>query len=341
MKKYSMHEIDLMDGHEFEYFCAELLENSGYEKTEVTPGSGDQGIDVIAYKDGIKFGIQCKCYASDIGNKAVQEAYSGKEFYNCHIGAVLSNRHFTASAIELASKNRILLWNREYLVNLLKNADLYAENDSFESDPVEEPYINKDTSKDNDSFESDPIEEPYINKDTSKDNVSVTDIKIDIDLNQKAPLPITEDNKKYNVILLINDKKVIRNKGRRELAATNLSRITGLPQTKIISMMYRSPSVLATNISKEEAEKIVRSFYSYGCSVYMEESHRTDQEVQEIYQSVSKNPFLVIGGAIDIILAILLFIVSYIYPAREQSSIGFILIILIAGIIAIIIGIGN
>ena len=323
MKKYSMHEIDLMDGHEFEYFCAELLENSGYEKTEVTPGSGDQGIDVIAYKDGIKFGVQCKCYTSDIGNKAVQEAYSGKEFYNCHIGAVLSNRHFTASAIELASKNRILLWNREYLVNLLKNADLYAENDSFESDPVEEPYINKDT---------------------SKDNISVTDIKIDIDLNQKAPLPITEDNKKYNVILLINDKKVIRNKGRRELAATQLSRITGLPQTKIISMMYRSPSILATNISKEEAEKIVRSFYSYGCSVYMEESHRTDQEIQEeqnrkIHQSGPKNLFLVIMGAIDIMGAIFLFIVSYIYPAREQTSIGFILSIMIAGIIAIIVGI--
>ena len=82
---YSINDVDRMDGHEFEYFCAELLRKNGYDKAEVTPGSGDQGIDVIAYKDGIKFGVQCKCYTSDIGNKAVQEAYSGKEFYGCHI----------------------------------------------------------------------------------------------------------------------------------------------------------------------------------------------------------------------------------------------------------------
>ena len=99
MRKYTLSEIDRMEGHDFEYFCAVLLKTNGYEKAEVTPGSGDQGIDVIAAKDGIRYGIQCKCYSSDIGNKAVQEAYSGKEFYNCHIGVVLTNRSFTTAAI--------------------------------------------------------------------------------------------------------------------------------------------------------------------------------------------------------------------------------------------------
>ena len=54
MRKYTLSEIDRMEGHDFEYFCAVLLKTNGYEKAEVTPGSGDQGIDVIAAKDGIR-----------------------------------------------------------------------------------------------------------------------------------------------------------------------------------------------------------------------------------------------------------------------------------------------
>ncbi|MBQ2764443.1 MAG: restriction endonuclease [Firmicutes bacterium] len=113
--------IDIMDGHEFEYFCAELLKKNGYENVDVTQGSGDQGIDVIAYKDGIKYGIQCKCYSSDIGNKAVQEVFAGKVFYECHVGVVLTNRFFTKSAEELAKKNGIILWDRKKLLELMEN----------------------------------------------------------------------------------------------------------------------------------------------------------------------------------------------------------------------------
>lgn len=106
---------DSMDGHQFEYFCAEVLSKNGYQNVEVTKGSGDQGIDVLAEKDGIKYAVQCKCYSSDIGNKAVQEAFSGKTFYNCHVAVVLTNRYFTTSAKELAEKNSVLLWDRDKL----------------------------------------------------------------------------------------------------------------------------------------------------------------------------------------------------------------------------------
>lgn len=113
--------FDIMEGHEFEHFCANVLMRNGFENTSVTSGSGDQGIDIIAYKDGIKFGIQCKCYSSDIGNKAVQEVYAGKTFYNCHIGVVLTNRNFTKSAVELARSNGVILWNRKKLLQMIEN----------------------------------------------------------------------------------------------------------------------------------------------------------------------------------------------------------------------------
>ncbi len=114
---------DNMEGHDFEYFCADLLKKNGFSNVKVTKGSGDQGIDILAAKDGIKYGIQCKCYSSDIGNKAVQEAFSGKTFYHCHVASVLTNRYFTASAKELAESNGVLLWDRDYLNKLIENAN--------------------------------------------------------------------------------------------------------------------------------------------------------------------------------------------------------------------------
>jgi HJR/Mrr/RecB family endonuclease len=110
---------DYMDGHDFERYCASVLEKNGFSDVSVTPGSGDQGIDVIAYKDGVKYGIQCKCYSSDIGNKAVQEAFSGAKFYECHVPVVLTNRYFTKSAKELAEKANVLLWDRDKLNTLI------------------------------------------------------------------------------------------------------------------------------------------------------------------------------------------------------------------------------
>lgn len=118
-KQSSRVDFDNMDGHEFERFCAQLLSKRGYEDVMVTQGSGDQGIDIIAYKDGIKYGIQCKCYSSAVGNKAVQEVFAGKAFYQCHVGIVITNNYFSDSAIALARQNGIVLWNRDKLLQML------------------------------------------------------------------------------------------------------------------------------------------------------------------------------------------------------------------------------
>lgn len=112
--------VDGMEGHSFEYFCAELLEKNGFSNVEVTKGSGDQGVDIIALKDGIKYAIQCKNYASKLGNTPIQEVNAGKLFYNCHVGAVMTNSTFTPAAEQLAASTNVLLWDREFLNDLIK-----------------------------------------------------------------------------------------------------------------------------------------------------------------------------------------------------------------------------
>lgn len=111
---------DEMEGHDFEVFCAGLLESHGFEEVEVTRGSGDYGVDILAEKEGITYAIQCKRYTAPVGVKAVQEVYAGRDYYDRMVGAVLTNQYFTASAVEAAKKLKILLWDRGYLEQMME-----------------------------------------------------------------------------------------------------------------------------------------------------------------------------------------------------------------------------
>lgn len=118
-----LEKIDFMEGHQFEHWCAGLLQRIGFVNVEVTQGSGDQGVDVLAEKDGIKYAIQCKCYSSDLGNKPIQEVNTGKAIYHCQIGAVITNRYFTQGGKEAAKATGILLWDRDWIREKLKEAE--------------------------------------------------------------------------------------------------------------------------------------------------------------------------------------------------------------------------
>lgn len=116
---------DLMDGYQFELFCAELLKNNGFINVTVTQKSNDHGIDILAEKDTITYAIQCKRYSSKIGNAAIQQAYSGKGFYHQDVAAVLTNQYFTEQAKIEAQAIGVKLWDRDKLDELIKNKDGY------------------------------------------------------------------------------------------------------------------------------------------------------------------------------------------------------------------------
>lgn len=119
-RKYDIQSLDEIEGHDFEYYCAELLKKRGFEEVSVTKGSGDYGVDVLAEKDGVTYAIQCKAYTTPVGVKAVQEACAGREFYDRMVGAVLTNQYFTKPAVEAAKKLKILLWDRGYLDSMIE-----------------------------------------------------------------------------------------------------------------------------------------------------------------------------------------------------------------------------
>lgn len=113
-------DFDNMEGHDFEQFCAKVLRGNGFENVSVTQGSGDQGVDVLAEKNGIKYAIQCKRYTSDLGNAPIQEVFAGKQIYGCHIACVMTNRYFTQGAKDAANATGVILWDRDSLKKMIE-----------------------------------------------------------------------------------------------------------------------------------------------------------------------------------------------------------------------------
>ncbi|WP_225047641.1 restriction endonuclease [Lacticaseibacillus kribbianus] len=115
-----MEKVDAMEGEEFEHFCAYLLRRNGYKHIQVTQLAGDQGIDVIAKKDKKSIGFQCKRYTGFVGNKAVQEVWTGHNFYKLDEAAVITNSEFSDSAKELADDLGVKLIDRPRLRRLMR-----------------------------------------------------------------------------------------------------------------------------------------------------------------------------------------------------------------------------
>ena len=114
MEKEKEVEFDAnMSGWEYEEFCKEKLESLGYN-VQKTKGSNDQGVDLIVNNDK-KIVIQCKHHSKPIGNKAVQEVFTGKHHLGADIAIVVASSTFTKSAKELANTTGVILLHHDEL----------------------------------------------------------------------------------------------------------------------------------------------------------------------------------------------------------------------------------
>lgn len=115
----SLRQADSLSGVEFEHWCADLLKYNGFTNIAVTKASGDQGADIIAFRNGVKYAIQCKRFKNKLGNKPVQEVYAAKAHYTCTRAAVMTTNYFTEGAIDLARSTGVELWDRSVLSRMI------------------------------------------------------------------------------------------------------------------------------------------------------------------------------------------------------------------------------
>lgn len=104
--------ISNMTGVDYERFCIDYFIRNGW-KASPTKMSGDQGADIIAIKNGVTIVCQCKRFKSSVGNKAVQEVFAAKGFYEADAAIVLTNSYYTNSAQNLARQLDVKLLTHE------------------------------------------------------------------------------------------------------------------------------------------------------------------------------------------------------------------------------------
>ena len=103
---------------EFEEYIGELYSHLGYN-VEVTQYSNDKGIDIIMYKDGVKYGVQCKRYKGTVGSPDIQTFIGALSHANADKGFFVTTGMFSFEAEKMAIKHPIQLINRIDVAKLI------------------------------------------------------------------------------------------------------------------------------------------------------------------------------------------------------------------------------
>ena len=112
-------QIDAMDGYDFEKYIRVVLEDKGF-RVIPTPERADYGADLIVTHRNIRCAIQCKLYYKHgVGVSAVQEVRASMPHYDATTAAVITNSHFTLSAVTLAENNGVTLIDRDCLQKII------------------------------------------------------------------------------------------------------------------------------------------------------------------------------------------------------------------------------
>jgi restriction system protein len=106
--------VDRMDGLAFERYVASLLKRQGYTNVKLTERY-DLGVDIIADKNGVRWGIQVKRYSGLVKALAVRQVVTGLRKYGCDRAMVITNSSFSRVATELAESNDCILITRKEL----------------------------------------------------------------------------------------------------------------------------------------------------------------------------------------------------------------------------------
>jgi HJR/Mrr/RecB family endonuclease len=109
--------VDSMDGLDFEHYIVKLLRKNGFNKVSLTERY-DFGVDIIAEKDGIRWGIQVKRHSGLVKADAVRQVVTGLRIYHCDRAMVITNSTYSAVARRLANANDCVLVDRAGLERL-------------------------------------------------------------------------------------------------------------------------------------------------------------------------------------------------------------------------------
>ena len=100
-----------MTPRDFEEYVCDIYRKQGYN-VELTPLSGDYGIDLFAIKKKEKIAIQVKMYggtARKVNRQCVMELHGAKDYFDCTKAVIVTNGAFLNDVYKVADKLKIEL----------------------------------------------------------------------------------------------------------------------------------------------------------------------------------------------------------------------------------------
>lgn len=116
-------DIDKLSGLEFEKLIYNILIKIGF-RANLTKSSGDGGIDIEAFYDGIffkgKYVIQCKRWDSKVGEPVLRDLFGTMISNNALKGILITTNYFSKHAKDFCIGKNVELIDRDQLIELVK-----------------------------------------------------------------------------------------------------------------------------------------------------------------------------------------------------------------------------
>jgi hypothetical protein len=122
-RRYVPPKFEGMGSSGFEHWVVEFLRSAGYQNVVSVGGRGDGGIDGIAFNNGIRYIIQCKCYAPtrkvgiarvrEFAMAVVEQSEPSRGLLFTSGGMIMSTRQYALEhGIDVFERDEIIRWHQ-------------------------------------------------------------------------------------------------------------------------------------------------------------------------------------------------------------------------------------
>lgn len=117
-------DVRRLDWFQFEKLIALLFTAEGFVVERTGGANADGGIDLLATKNGITFGVQCKHWKTwRVGVKEVRALFGAMHDRNIAHGFLVTLEGYTSDAAAFAHRNRIALMDEPMLLRNLEEVN--------------------------------------------------------------------------------------------------------------------------------------------------------------------------------------------------------------------------
>lgn len=117
---HTLEELLRLSPSGFEEYIGDLFEARGYQRVNIRGGSGDQGADILAEKDGERVAIQCKLYKKGIvGPHEVRALIGSLQLTEAQRGILITTSTFSVQAERMGEEAGIEMVGGNKLIELI------------------------------------------------------------------------------------------------------------------------------------------------------------------------------------------------------------------------------